>query len=260
MIKNLMLHFQEAMTTTYHPNDSSFELFQTELGQTFGIRKTSLSAKERELLFALFQSVETLNKDYLTVVQRQWIDYLYSENNDVQSPLSTGHSTVRFYYFYLNQTVDDKQNFEDAIQGIIHSDLIIWLDFSHGIIIEDKPTTTPEVESFKALSASLTTDFYIESTFYIGQLQKNDADLKKKFSLEQSCFQAMDRSSNREKALTFYEALPLLIMRAPTSFKKDILSNLLVETLEDREILHTIEAFLQANLNASSTAKRLFIH
>jgi hypothetical protein len=260
MIKNLMLHFKEAMTTTYHPNDSTFDWFQTELGQTFGIQKTSLADKERELLSALFQPVETLNQDSLTLIQRKWIDYLYSENNDGQSPLPAEHSTVRFYYFYLKQTMDDKQSFEEAIRGIIHSDLIIWLDFSHGIIIEDKPTTTSEVESFKDLSASLTTDFYIESTFYIGQIQKNDADLNRKFALEHSCFQAMDRSANQEKALTFYEALPLLIIKAPSSLKKDILSNHLVETLEERETLHTIATFLQSNLNASSTAKRLFIH
>ncbi|MGM0876857.1 MAG: PucR family transcriptional regulator [Bacillota bacterium] len=260
MLENLMQHFKEAMTTIYNPNDSRFEWYQTESGQTFGILKSAIAEKERELLSSLFQPVSMKNEDNFTVIQRKWYDYLFSEHKNIQSPLPSEQLTLRFYYFYLKQTIDDKQNFEEAIQGIINSDLVIWLSFSHGIIIEEKPSITLEIESLRQVSDTLTTDFYVEPYLYIGQLQKNDDNLKNKFSLEQSCFQTLHRSSNREKALTFYEALPLLIMKAPSSIKKDILSNQLIEAIEDKELHQTIEAFLQSNLNASSTAKTLFIH
>lgn len=260
MLENLMRHFKEALTTTYNPNDTRFEWYQTELGQTFGILKSSLAEKEIELLSTLFHPVEMMNEDHFTPSQRKWFDYLFTDNKNIQSPLPLEQATIRFYYFYLKQPIDDKKSFEEAVQGIINSDLVIWLSFSHGIIIEEKPVITLEVESLKDLSDTLTTDFYVEPYLYIGQIQKNDADLKDKFSLEQNCFQTLHRSSNREKALTFYKALPLLIMNAHSSIKKDILSNQLIEAIEDKELLHTIEAFLQSNLNASSTAKRLFIH
>jgi hypothetical protein len=260
MLENLMGHFKEAMTTIYNPSDTRFEWFQTESGQTFGILKSSLTEKERELLSSLFKLVPIKNEDNLTGIQRKWFDYLFSEDKNIQPPLPSEQLTLRFYYFYLKQPIDDKQNFEEAIKGIINSDLVIWLSFSYGIIIEEKPTITLEIESLRQLSDTLTTDFYVEPYLYIGQLQKNDDNLKNKFTLEQSCFQALHRSSNREKALTFYEALPLLIMKAPFSIKKEILSNQLIEAIEDKELHLTIEAFLQSNLNASSTAKTLFIH
>ncbi|MBU7595022.1 PucR family transcriptional regulator [Metabacillus halosaccharovorans] len=259
MLDNLMKYFKEAMTTTYIPHDTTYDWFQTDTGQVFGISKTAIHTNEKELLSSLFQPLENISEDSFTISQQKWYTFLFSEEIG-QSPLPTENTSVRFYYFFLKQPIDDKQNFEEAVKGIINSELVIWLSLSHGIIIEDKPQVTLEIDMLKDFSDTLTTDFYVEPFIYIGQLQKNDEDLKKKFLLEQSCFHTLHRTSNREKVMSFYEALPILIMKAPTSSKKDILSNHLLEAIEDKELHHTIEAFFHSNLNASSTAKRLFIH
>ncbi|MCM3443259.1 PucR family transcriptional regulator [Metabacillus halosaccharovorans] len=259
MLDNLMKHYKNAMTTTYIPHDTTYDWFQTDAGQVFGISKTTIHANEKELLSSLFQPLENISEDSFTISQQKWYTFLFSEEMG-QSPLPTENTSVRFYYFFLKQPIDDKQNFEEAVKGIINSELVIWLSFSHGIIVEDKPQVTLEIDMLKDFSDTLTTDFYVEPFIYVGQLQKNDEDLKKKFLLEQSCFHTLHRTSNREKVMSFYEALPILIMKAPTASKKDILSNHLLEAIEDKELHHTIEAFFHSNLNASSTAKRLFIH
>jgi len=259
MLDNLMNHYKNAMTTTYIPHDTTYDWFQTDTGQVFGILKTAIHDNEKELLSSLFQPLENISEDSFTISQQKWYTFLFSEEMG-QSPLPTENTSVRFYYFFLKQPIDDKQNFEEAVKGIINSELVIWLSLSHGIIVEDKPQVTLEIDMLKDFSDTLTTDFYVEPFIYIGQLQKNDEDLKKKFLLEQSCFHTLHRTSNREKVMSFYEALPILIMRAPTASKKDILSNHLLEAIEDKELHHTIEAFFHSNLNASSTAKRLFIH
>ncbi|WP_026560351.1 helix-turn-helix domain-containing protein [Bacillus sp. J37] len=259
MLDNLMNHYKNAMTTTYIPHDTIYDWFQTDTGQVFGILKTAIHENEKELLSSLFQPLENISEDSFTISQQKWYTFLFSEEMG-QSPLPTENTSVRFYYFFLKQPIDDKQNFEEAVKGIINSELVIWLSLSHGIIVEDKPQVTLEIDMLKDFSDTLTTDFYVEPFIYIGQLQKNDEDLKKKFLLEQSCFHTLHRTSNREKVMSFYEALPILIMRAPTASKKDILSNHLLEAIEDKELHHTIEAFFHSNLNASSTAKRLFIH
>lgn len=260
MLNNLTKHFKEAMTITYSPQDPTYDWFQTDAGQVFGILKTALNTSEKELLSSLFQPLENISEDTYTISQQKWYHFLFSENSEHPSPLPAKNTSVRFYYFFLKQQIDDKQHFEEAVKGIINSELIIWLSLSHGIIIEDKPQVSLEVDMLKDLSDTLTTDFYVEPFIYIGQLQKNDAKLKEKFLLEQSCFHSIHRTSNREKVISFYEALPIFIMKAPIPNKKDILSNHIVEAIEDKELHHTIEAFFQSNLNASSTAKRLFIH
>jgi hypothetical protein len=261
MLENLMRHYKEAFTTTYNPKDTTYEWYQTEIGQIFGILKTSLNDKEKDLLSSLFVPVVNQNNSHFTAAQSKWFDYLFTNTHTHQCPLSSEQTTLRFYYYYLKQPIDDKQSFEEAIKGIMNSDLVIWLSYSHGIIIEEKPSIHFEVELLKEVTAMLTADFYVEPYLYMGQLQKNDLDLKNKFILEQNCFQTLFRSDNRKKASTFSEALPLLIMEDPTSIiKKDILSNQVIEAIEDKELLQTIDAFLYANLNASSTAKKLFIH
>ncbi len=260
MLDNLMKHYKEAITTTYSHNNTTYQWFQTDAGQVFGILKTALNTSEKELLSSLFPPMENIAEEQLTINQKKWYDFLFTGDSGLTSPLSPENTSVRFYYFFLKQPIEDKLNFEEAVKGIMNSNLIIWLSLSHGIIIEDKPQFLLEVETLKDLSDTLITDFYVEPFIYIGQLHKNDEVLREKFSLEQSCFQALHHSSNREKVISFYEGLPLLIMRAPSAIKKEILSNHLIEAIEDKELLHTIEAFFQSNLNASSTAKRLFIH
>ncbi|MDQ0232337.1 PucR family transcriptional regulator [Metabacillus malikii] len=259
MLDNLKKHYKDAMTLTYEATNLDYEWFRTELGQTFGILKASISEKERELLISLFQLITPTFEDSYTNVERKWFDYLFLQTSH-PSPLSSDQSTIRFYYFFLKQSIDDKQNFEEAVHGIINSNLVIWLSLSHGIIIDESPSNTFEIDSLKDLTDTLTTDLYVEPYLYIGQLQKNDDDLKDKFTLEHTCFQTLHQYAHQEKALTFYEAFPLLIFVSPASIQKGILSNHLVEAINDKETLHTIEAFLQSNLNASSTAKRLFIH
>ncbi|PGT90414.1 CdaR family transcriptional regulator [Bacillus sp. AFS040349] len=261
MLENLQKHYGEALTTNYNRHDTNFEWFQTDLGKPFGILKSELSSEEINLLSSLFQSIKVIDEDQYTINQRKWYDFLFSDHEHRESPLSSDHTTsLRFYYFFLKQPIDDKQNFEEAVKGIMNTDLVIWLNLSHGIMIEEKPNHILEIDSLKDLSDTLTTDFYVEPFIYIGQLQKNDHSLKEKFSLEHACFQSIHRSSNKEKVLSFYDVLPIFILRAPSMLKKEILSNHFLEIIEDKELHHTIEAFFHSNLNASSTAKRLFIH
>ncbi|MFV2050796.1 helix-turn-helix domain-containing protein [Metabacillus litoralis] len=260
MLENLKKHYGEALTTNYNRHDTNFEWFQTDLGKPFGILKSVLSSEERNLLSLLFQSTNSIDETQYTLNQRKWYDFLFSDNHEKLPPLPNDHTSLRFYYFFLKQPIDDKQNFEEAVKGIMNTELVIWLSLSHGIMIEEKPNYILEVDLLKDLSDTLTTDFYVEPFIYIGQLQKNDISLKEKFSLEHACFQNIHRSSNKDKVLSFYDVLPTLIMRAPSMLRKEILSNHFLEIIEDKELLHTIEAFFQSNLNASSTAKRLFIH
>ncbi|APH06088.1 PucR family transcriptional regulator [Bacillus weihaiensis] len=259
MLEKLRQHFKDAFTTATNVNDSTYEWFQTESGDLFGIQKNRLSSSEKTLLASLFKPIESTQQQALSPSQQKWHDYLFSDDNP-SSPLASKEKSLRFYYFYLKEAIEDKQSFDEAVTGIVDSELILWLSSSHGVIVEEKPSATFDDQSLKILIDTLTSDFYVEPSFYIGQLQKNDQQLRLKFSLEQQCFQVFHQSSQREKVSNFYEALPLIILHTQGKVNKQLLSNHLIEALEDKELLHTIEAFLQSNLNASSTAKRLYIH
>ena len=100
MLDNLMKHYKNAMTTTYIPHDTTYDWFQTDAGQVFGISKTTIHANEKELLSSLFQPLENISEDSFTISQQKWYTFLFSEEMG-QSPLPTENASVRFYYFFL---------------------------------------------------------------------------------------------------------------------------------------------------------------
>ena len=99
MLERLMQHYKHALTTSYSPNDSAYEWFQTELGQTFGILKSSLSETEKELLVTLFHQIKKTNEDNFSVSQQKWYDFLFSEKPIDTPPLAAEQSNVRFTIF-----------------------------------------------------------------------------------------------------------------------------------------------------------------
>ena len=131
---------------------------------------------------------------------------------------------------------------------------------THGIIIDEKPSAILDKDAFSHLSDTLISDFLVKIYIYIGQLHKTDLLLKDKFKHESKYFKTLHHYADREKPITFYEAFPFLLLNSPSFVKKQILSNLFIESIQESEMLRTIQVFLQCNLNASLTAKKLYIH
>lgn len=259
MLKKLENYFQTAFTSTYNAQDNSKYWFITEDNRKFGIVKTALSDAERNLLLTLFLPIDnTMNGQNGSSVQQKWYDFLYNDRKEL--PFLQDVKTLRFCYFYLNQPIDDLNNFKDAITGGFQQPVILMMDDTHGIIVDEKPQVVFDKEAFIQLSDTLTSDFFVKIYSYIGQLHQADLLVKEKFSYEYQCFKAIHRFADREKSLTFHEALPLLLINAPSFVNKNILSNLFVESMQGQEMLDTIQVFLQCNLNASLTAKKLYIH
>ncbi len=259
MLEKLENLFQTAFTTTYNAQDNNRYWFQTEDGRKFGISKTALSNSEHNLLKTLFLPVEHLTiEQNNSNIQQKWYDFLFNDAKEV--PFLQDVKTLRFFYFYLKQPIDDFNNFKEAITGGFQQPIILMINDTQGMIIDEKPQVVFDQESFNQLSDTFTSDFFVEIYSYIGQLHQANYLLKEKFDHEFKCFNTIHRYANREKTITFYEALPLLMIHSPSFVKKDILSDLFVESIEGQEMLHTIQVFLQCNLNASLTAKKLYIH
>ncbi|WP_274310107.1 PucR family transcriptional regulator [Solibacillus daqui] len=259
MIEKLANHFQMAFTTEFTLQDTNNYWFQTEDGQIFGILKTALSEVELGLLRSLFLLIEdTETNSKKSIVDLKWQQFLFGHSNDL--PFSEDVESIRFFYFRLKQPIIDPINFEEAIKGAFQQPIVLWINNMYGIIIEEKPQSILDKEEFIQLSDTLTSDFLVVIYSFIGQLHKADLLLKEKFSLEKQCFQELLFYVEQEKTVLFYEAFPMLLVTSAHSIDQKILSNHLIESLQDGEMLHTLKVFLQYNLNASLAAKRLHIH
>ncbi|MCH7323397.1 helix-turn-helix domain-containing protein [Solibacillus sp. MA9] len=259
MIEKLANHFQVAFTTEFTLKDTNNYWFQTEDGQIFGLLKSALSDVELGLLQSLFLQIEDTEANSNTaIVQLHWQQFLFGHSNDL--PFSEDVESIRFFYFRLKQPIIDPINFEEAIKGAFQQPIVLWINNMYGIIIEEKPQSIFDKEEFIQLSDTLTSDFLVVIYSFIGQLHKADLFLKEKFSLEKQCFQELLPYVEQEKTVLFYEAFPMLLVTSAHSIDQKILSNHLIESLQDGEMLHTLKVFLQYNLNASLAAKRLHIH
>ncbi|ATP40109.1 hypothetical protein CSE16_08620 [Solibacillus sp. R5-41] len=259
MIEKLANHFQMAFTSEFTIKDTNNYWFQTEDGQIFGLLKTALSEVELNLLRSLFLPIEdTETNSKKNVVHIKWQQFLFGDSNDF--PFSEDVESIRFFYFRLKQPIIDPINFEEAIKGAFQQPIVIWINNMYGIIIEEKPLSIFDKEDFIQLSDTLTSDFLVVIYSFIGQLHKADLFLKEKFRMEKQCFQELLTYIEQEKTVLFYEAFPIILVTSAHLIEKKLLSNYLIESLEDGELLHTLKVFLQYNLNASLAAKRLHIH
>ncbi|MFC0272114.1 PucR family transcriptional regulator [Metabacillus herbersteinensis] len=256
MLDKLSAHYQDAFCREYESANTSYEWFKTESGELFGVLKSVLTESEKHLLLSLFEHIQLSDSgESFTEKEKKWHRYLFKSSTEV--PFYK--ESCRFYYFFLKQAVEEKVSFEEAIQGTIQDSIILWINETHGVIIEEQPFSIFEQAAFEQMIDTITSDFFVDICTYVGQLHKNDTSLKEKFILEYSCFQTF-QPTYREKSVTFYEAFPLLLVKASTMISKRGLSEYLLESFQDHELVHTINVFLQCNLNASLAAKRLYIH
>ena len=259
MLKKLENLFGTAFTTEFDPKDNNRFWFKTDDDKKFGILKTVLSEVELNLLTTLFLPIENLkNDENNSNIQQKWYQYLFENSDEIFFLCNI--KQIRFYYFYLKLPVEDLANFKEAIIGSFQQPVILMISNTHGIIIDEKPSAILDKDAFSHLSDTLISDFLVKIYIYIGQLHKTDLLLKDKFKHESKYFKTLHHYADREKPITFYEAFPFLLIDSPAFVKKEILSNLFIESIQGSEMLRTIQVFLQCNLNASLTAKKLYIH
>lgn len=260
MINKLENLFQNSLTTTFNPNDTMHFWFKTDDDQVFGLLKSEISDIEINLIRSLFSPINEIehNSKKHATHQEKWFYYLFKDAK--VPPCTKNNPNARFFYFYLKQPIDDLSSFKEALAGIFQQPVIIMLSHTHGIIIDEKPTPNFEQQVLDQLNSTLLSDFLVEIYSYIGQIHTLDLTLKEKFTAEYNYFQAAHRLATVDKSKTFYEVLPLLLIHSPTLIHKNLLSNKLIDMLQNEETLQTIQVFLQCNLNASLTAKKLFIH
>ncbi|MRX52558.1 hypothetical protein GJU41_01125 [Bacillus idriensis] len=254
MIDKLASHYKEAFSLAYSHEKKGYKWYKSEDGQVFGILKEALSEQEESLLSTLYISYDSGFGEH-SERSEKWLHYLYGENSPPFVPSANG---IRCYYFFSKQPVSDRQSFEEAMQGSIPASTILWISRHKGIIFEESPEPVIDKESFDQWIDTFTSDFFIELHIYIGQLHKMSVELKARILSEQASFEVIYNLFRMKKCVTFSEALPVLFLNGSVSGQ--LISELLRESLEDSELVQTLNVYFECNLNVSLTAKKMYMH
>ncbi|MGD6818044.1 helix-turn-helix domain-containing protein [Metabacillus sp. 84] len=259
MLQQLQLYYGEDFITGFDPDRKDhYKWFQTSSGERFGIQKSRLSEKEEQLLVALFANEISGCIPFSggSVTEKAWYNYLTGKEH----PLPPDTLPVRFIYAEFSDSMDDKGSFGEAVNGFMEEAPIVWLTSQAAVIVEKAPSGLMDMESITALSSSLLSDLYIEPAFFIGQIHDSNERLKDKFLAEREIFNELYSSSSKGRAATFYEACPLFLTGNRYPLLRNAISDRLLDTLKEDELISTLKVFFSSNLNVSSASKALYMH
>jgi len=261
MIKKLLSLYQNSIFFPSKPENPSerFLYFcsDTEDGW-IGIPKTELNERELNLLKTLYSLVEFPNSNLHPTV-KAWHDFLFLNG---PLPSHIAGNTLRIIQFNINGAEANQPELEAALKGFFTEDvIIIWEGGSQGIVIEEKNTMSLSEEEILTMTETLESDFYVKISFYIGKLSGFNEQLPSRFLQEKEYFSFAVSCLVQSNIFTFERVFPAyLAYHLPQELKRKGYQEIVELFQEDPEMFSTIKVFLENNLNASMTAKKLYIH
>lgn len=243
--------------STFDQSPDDFNWFTTENDEIIGIHIDEFTEKDQALL-STFLSPYTHTVTPLTEKEKFWKDLIRAEH-----PL-LGNENVRpyrFIHFYFPQNKVEPALFKEAIESIFSKPLpILWLTNHEGILIEEQLEIGEETIAYNEIIDILMSDLYVKIRFFIGPFF---TDLKNAKPFYASLIEGAGKVFHYtdERVISYEEALPFLyIDQVNETFRDESLQYLLKDVVDDKELLHTIEAFFACNLNITVTAKNLYMH
>ncbi|MEH7012735.1 helix-turn-helix domain-containing protein [Neobacillus niacini] len=261
MLKKIMSLYANSVLYTEQPHHTSdqFYIFYDESERNWlTIPKTSLTEKELNLLQVLYKQVKIPSMPS-TTLSRKWHEFLLLNGS---MPSLSSESNFRFIQFHIKGNGVDQSEIESAIKGFFPDEVqIIWEDDHNGIVIEERRQLSLTESELTSIADTLESDFYVKVSFYIGKINPFSSQLRNQFQQEKEYFEFAKKNITSTNIITFEKVFPAFVaLNLPDYIKDKVNNELSAVFLEDPELYTTIKVFLENNLNASLTAKKLYIH
>lgn len=262
MLKKLLSIYENSIMFPDKPNKpfEQFYIFNNEIeNEWIGIPKTVVTEKELTLLKILYQLVEFQSPSSNSTA-KGWDQFLFL---DGPPPVYNPEASVRFIQLQINGEETNQMEIESALKGFFAEEvIIIWENRNRGIVVEENNLMVLTEEDFISMSETLENDFYVKISFYIGKFNPFSDQLRTQFHQEKEYFSFGNANLvTFLKIFTFERVFPAyLAYHLPNELKQMVTQVIFGVFNDDPEMYSTIKVFLENNLNASLTAKKLYIH
>lgn len=239
------------------PSGDVFNFYDQTSDEWLSIPKKEIGGRELQLLKTMYMLMESSPAH--SPAGGHWHQFLYFNG---PTPPHTAEKAYRLIQFEIDGHDFDHLELESALKGFFSDDVtIIWESHEKGIVIEEKKQISLSEEEFISMIETIESDFYIKFYLYIGKLQQLPEDLRRRFKQERE-FLSFAIANIRDTHVFSYERVfpAYLAYHLPEVLRKEINQDILELFRQDSELLSTIKVFLENNLNASLTAKKLYIH
>lgn len=242
-----------------YTSDQYYIFYDESEKNWLSIPKTNLTEKELNLLNVLYEQVKMSSSMPLSSLSRKWHEFLLLDGS---IPTLSSESNFRFIQFHIKGHGVDPTEIESAIKGFFSDEVqIIWQDDHNGIVIEERRKFSLTESELSSIADTLESDFYVKVSFYIGRLYPASNQLQSHFQQEKEYFEFAKKNLTSTNVISFEKIFPAFVaFNLPNDIKDKVNKELSSVFLEDPELYTTIKVFLENNLNASLTAKKLFIH
>ncbi|MHC0036815.1 PucR family transcriptional regulator [Pseudoneobacillus sp. C159] len=263
MLEKLYSLYPNAITSTEKPDDyfGNYHWFtDSEQNHWVGIPKNDLLENQFILLCSLFNYYKTGHTTiFSNEMAKHWYSFLFGNGPIPPSKITDEY---RLIYFQWINTEISQLDFEAALQAFFSTNItVIWENTRKGIIIEPKNKLSLTETDFISMNETLKVDFFVDPYFYIGKFRPVTHELLKVVQKEMALFHFAITSSKKEKLYYFEKVTPYFIINyLPNPLRLMMEKEILPVFKDDPELFSTIKEFLQNNMNASLTAKNLFIH
>lgn len=260
MLKKILQLYKDSKFSNQQPSLEDTEEYdwfyeENEVGWV-GISKNRLEPKEKQLLEALFHSFKP---PVIEFQSQGWFNFLFSDGG---VPLQKQERRVRIIHLHCSGEDWEQKDLELALKGFLSEEIIIfWESPNHAVLIELESHSFLMAENFLEISETFENDLYLRVSFFIGKFHSATEELKELFHQDRQFFKQSLEWRGKGRVFTFESIFPNLLSHSlPTELLKAIEVQLLQPLMDDPETLTTIQVYLENNLNASVTAKKLYIH
>jgi DNA-binding PucR family transcriptional regulator len=261
LFKKIMSLYENSVLSSVQPTqatDQYYIFYDQSEKNWLSIPKTNLTENELNLLKVLYEQVK-MSSMPLSSLSRKWHEFLLKDGS---IPTLNRESNFRFIQFHIKGNGVDPTEIESAIKGFFSEEVqIIWEDDHNGIVVEERRQISLTESELTSIVDTLESDFYVKVSFYIGKLYPASSHLRNHFKQEKEYFEFAKKNLTSTNITSFEKIFPAFVaFHLPDDIKDKVNTELSSVFIEDPELYTTIKVFLENNLNASLTAKKLFIH
>lgn len=260
MLRNLLSLYDNSIIYPALPEKlpEQYYIFFDESGNEWiGIPKKEVTERELYLLKSLYDLIDPHTSS--TSISTNWEKFLYRNGT---LPNANPENYFRIIQFQISGKTFHQNELESALKGFFTDEaVIIWETMNRGIIIEERKKLTLSEKEIIALSETVESDFFMQISFYVGKFYPITEEFPSLFETEREYFHFGKKNIPHTAILSFERVFPAyLTYHLPKELIHKLNKGLSEVFNEDSDLFSTVKVFLENNLNATVTAKKLYIH
>ncbi|MDG5786381.1 helix-turn-helix domain-containing protein [Evansella sp. AB-P1] len=263
MLNRLKDNYAHAISNNFNDIPSTYRLkLSDHTGDSIIFDKRNLSSDEIQLLETLFNS----NNDAFYTPKNEKEQILYnllveSMEPDLTILKKSYTSPFRFVYFYIQGSIGDHGEFEEALKNLFSSSQeVLWINSNHGFFIQLMNIEEEEEIPIDSIVDTIASDFFVQLYVYVGSSMSNVEDMKERFIWEKDMFDVTRQVMPSKKIFIEHEIIPYLLLRDIKDTTKNTLITMLSPVIDDQQLLESVKFYLECNMNTSLAAKKMFMH